>query len=332
VDPLTDLLAGPRARGAFTLRAQFEPPWSIDVQDDAPLTVVAVLTGTARLRHGGADEPLQGGDVAVVQGPQPYVVSDGEGTAPTVRILPGNRCVDLTGRPVAESMSHGLRTWGNAACGSDALLIGVYSAHGEVGRLLTRALPPWLVVRGDDHLGRVVALMGREIALDAPGQGSLLDRLLDVVLVSAIRSYATQSPGRPGSWLTTRDPLVTAALELMHEDSARGWTLESLARAVRGSRATLSRRFAAEVGEPPMGHLTRLRLAMAADLLSDPEATVASAARSVGYATPFALSAAFKRQFGASPRDFRAAANDLSQRTPSGPVPPTTHGRIRRSR
>ena len=80
--------------------------------------------------------------------------------------------------------------------------------------------------------------MGREIALDAPGQGSLLDRLLDVVLVSAIRSYAAESPGRPGSWLTTRDPLVTAALELMHEDPARGWTLESLARAVRGSRAS----------------------------------------------------------------------------------------------
>ena len=145
----------------------------------------------------------------------------------------------------------------------------------RVGRLLTRALPPWLVVRGDDHLGRVVALMGREIALDAPGQGSLLDRLLDVVLVSAIRSYATETPGRPGSWLTTRYPLVTAALELLHDDPARGWTLDSLARAVRGSRATLSRRFAAEVGEPPMGHLTRLRLALAADLLSDPEATVA---------------------------------------------------------
>lgn len=93
VDPLTDLLAGPRARGASTLRAQFEPPWSIDVQDDAPLTVVAVLSGTARLRlrHGDADEPLQPGDVAVVQGAQRYVVSDGKGTAPTVRILPGNR-------------------------------------------------------------------------------------------------------------------------------------------------------------------------------------------------------------------------------------------------
>jgi AraC-like DNA-binding protein len=317
VDPLADLLAGPRARGAFTLRAQFETPWSIDVQDDAPLTVIAVLTGTARLRLDGVDEPLRPGDVAVVQGPQAYVVSDGQGTAPTVQILPGNHCVDLDGRPVAESMSHGLRTWGNAAGGDDVLLIGVYSSVGEVGRLLTQALPPWLLVRGDSHVGEVIRLMGREIALDAPGQGSLLDRLLDVVLVSAIRSYATEAPGPSGSWLTTRDPLVTAALDLMHEDPTRRWTLESLARAIRGSRATLSRRFAAEVGEPPMGHLTRLRLAMAADLLSDPETTVASAARSVGYATPFALSAAFKRQFGASPSEYRRAAPEL----PTGASP-----------
>lgn len=309
VDPLTDLLAGPRARGAFTLRAQFDPPWGIDVRDDAPLAVVAVLTGAVRLRYGGCDEPLQAGDVAVVQQAERYAVSDADGSAPTVRILPGNRCVDLAGSPVAESMSHGLRTWGNAASGRDALLIGVYPSVGEVARLLTHALPPAFVVRGDSNVGDVVALMEREIAQDAPGQGSLLDRLLDVMLVSAIRSHATQASGSPSSWLTTRDPMVAAALDLLHQDAARSWTLDSLARAVRGSRATLSRRFAAEVGEPPMAHLTRLRLATAADLLRDPETTVTSVARRVGYATPFAFSAAFKRQYGTSPRDYRSAVN-----------------------
>lgn len=306
MDPLIDLLEGPRARGAFTLRAQFDPPWGIDVRDDAPLAVVAVLTGSARLGRDG-DEPLVPGDVAVVQGFGPYEVTDGAGTAPTVRILPGNECVDLAGRPVAESMSHGLRTWGNAGAGRDVLLIGVYPSVGEVGRLLVRALPPRLVVRGDQHVAGVVALMSREVALDAPGQGALLDRLLDVLLVSAIRAHAGQASGR--SWLTVRDPLVTHALTLLHEEPARGWTLDALAGAVGWSRATLSRRFGAEVGESPMGYLTRLRLAKGADLLlSDREATVASVAGRVGYATPFAFSAAFKRHFGASPRDFRVPA------------------------
>lgn len=308
MDPLAHLLGGLHAEGAFTLRAQFDPPWGIDVRDEAALTLIAVLSGSARLRHAGRDELLRAGDLALVQGAQPYVVSDAAGSSPTVRILPDNRCVDLAGRPVTESMSHGLRTWGNAGSGEDALLIGVYQSIGEVGRLLTRALPAALVVREERHVSDVVALMEREIAWDAPGQLSLLDRLLDVVLVGAVRSYAVRASGSPISYLTTRDALVAAALELMHGRLAHPWTLDSLARAAGGSRATLNRRFRAEIGQAPMSHLAGLRLATAADLLRDPEITIASAAHEVGYATPFALSTAFKRHFGVSPRDYRAEA------------------------
>ncbi len=307
MDPLTHLLSGLRAQGAFTLRAQFDPPWAIEVRDDAALTVIAVLSGSVRLRQDGTDEPLQTGDLALIQGATPYVVSDAHGTSPTVRILPGNQCVDLAGRPVAQSMSHGFRTWGNADSGRDALLIGVYESIGEVGRLLTRALPAAFIVREESRVSDVVALMEREIALDAPGQSGLLDRLLDVVLVGAVRSYALRAGASPISALTTRDALVGTALELMHAELARGWTLDSLARATGGSRATLNRRFKTTIGQPPMAYLTTIRLAMAADLLREPGTTVAQAAHAVGYATPFALSAAFKRQLGLSPRDYRTA-------------------------
>ena len=308
MDPLTHLLGGLRAQGAFTLRAQFDPPWGLSVRDGAALTVIATLTGRATLCHGGSEEQLQAGDLALVQGTQPYVVSDAHGSAPTVRILPDNRCVDLEGRPIAESMSHGLRTWGNASSGTDALLIGVYQSVGEVGRLLTRALPAALVVRGENQVSDVVALMEREIAWDGPGQLSLLDRLLDVVLVGTVRSYAARSNGSLLSWLTTPDTVVGTALELMHERLAHGWTLDSLARAANASRATLTRRFTAEIGRPPISYLTSLRLATAADLLRTSEATLAAVAHEVGYATPFALSTAFKRQFGLSPRSYRAHA------------------------
>jgi AraC-like DNA-binding protein len=61
------------------------------------------------------------------------------------------------------------------------------------------------------------------------------------------------------------------------------------------------------MGEPPMRYLTQWRLAVAADLLREPDATVASVARQVGYATPFALSTAFTRERGVSPSQHRAA-------------------------
>jgi AraC-like DNA-binding protein len=73
------------------------------------------------------------------------------------------------------------------------------------------------------------------------------------------------------------------------------------------ARATLARRFTDLVGEPPMGYLTSWRIALAADLLRDHERTLTSIARQVGYASPFALSTAFKRATGVSPAAHRAA-------------------------
>jgi hypothetical protein len=61
------------------------------------------------------------------------------------------------------------------------------------------------------------------------------------------------------------------------------------------------------VGEPPMSYLTSWRLALAADLLREPDATVGAVARQVGYGSAFALSAAFKRVRGVSPQEHRAA-------------------------
>ena len=72
------------------------------------------------------------------------------------------------------------------------------------------------------------------------------------------------------------------------------------------SRAALARRFTELVGEPPMAFLTGWRLALAADLLREPDTTIGAVARQVGYGSSFALSAAFKRVRGMSPQEYRA--------------------------
>ena len=79
-------------------------------------------------------------------------------------------------------------------------------------------------------------------------------------------------------------------------------------RAAGVSRAALARRFTDLVGEPPMSFLTGWRLALAADLLREPDATVGAVARQVGYGSPFALSTAFKRVHGVSPQQYRLKA------------------------
>src|SRR6266705_2409125 len=119
----------------------------------------------------------------------------------------------------------------------------------------------------------------------------------------------TLLPNRPlgRTDTTARVPTVAQAVRLLQESPAEAWTIGSLADQTRVSRATLARRFAEVVGQPPMEFLTEWRLTLAADLILDPRETVASVARTVGYGSPYALSAAFKRVRGVSPHEHRAA-------------------------
>ena len=137
----------------------------------------------------------------------------------------------------------------------------------------------------------------------------MLDRLLDLLLIASLRTWFTRADAEaPGWYRAYGDPVVGRALRLLHDSPAEPWTLQKLAAAASVSRASLARRFNELVGEPPMTFLTNWRIAVAADLLLEPGATVGSVARQVGYRSPFALSAAFKRVRGISPQQHRAAA------------------------
>jgi AraC-like DNA-binding protein len=152
-----------------------------------------------------------------------------------------------------------------------------------------------------------VALLAEELQHEGPGQEVVLDRLLDLLLITALRSWLDGPDARaPGWYAATGDPVVGPALRLLQHNPAHPWTVRDLAAKVGVSRAALARRFTELVGEPPIAYLTTWRLTLAADLLREPDATLASVARRVGYATPFALSAAFKRVRGVSPAEYRA--------------------------
>src|SRR5215216_6041969 len=142
VDALAGLLDGPRARNAFLLRTVFRPPWSVRVHDEAPLSVVAVVSGRAWIvPDDGVPVELAPGDVAVARGPVPYLLADDPATPPQVIIHPEQRCTTPDGEPLHEAMSLGVRTWGNDPHGTDVHLVGTYLFDGEVGRRLLNTLP-----------------------------------------------------------------------------------------------------------------------------------------------------------------------------------------------
>ncbi|MGW4227894.1 AraC family transcriptional regulator [Streptomyces sp. NPDC004980] len=308
MDALAGLLDGPRARGAFLLRMVMEPPWAVSVEDRAPLCLMSVTRGEAWIVPPDGTEPvlLTPGDIAVIRGPEPYTVADGPGTVPHARVGPGGVCGTLHGEPLAESMRLGVRTWGNAPDGATTLLVGTYLLDGEISRRLLDALPPLILLPSDDRSGPLLKLFEAEIAQDEPGQGVVLDRLLDLLLIAVLRTwFARPGAAAPAWYVALGDPVVGQALRHLQDEPARPWTVASLAARTGVSRAGLARQFTELVGEPPMAYLTGWRLALAADLLRETDATVETVARKVGYSGSFAFSAAFKRVRGVSPQEYR---------------------------
>src|ERR671915_1159101 len=310
MDAIAGLLDGPRAHEAFLLRCTLDPPWSIRVQDEAPLTVVAMFRGEAWIvPDGGERTVLRPGDVAIVLGPEPYTMADDPATPPQVVVHSGQHCTAPDGQELKMIGELGVRTWGNAPDGETVMLVGTYELEGEVSLRLLRALPQMLVLRDDEWDCPVLQLLAEEIVKDEPGQEAVLDRLLDLLLIAVLRAwFARPEAQAPARYRAYRDPVVRRALRLLHNNPAEPWTVASLARETGVSRAALARRFHELVGEPPVSFLTGWRIALAADLLLEPGATIGSVAHQVGYGSPFALSTAFKRVRGISPQQHRAAA------------------------
>ncbi len=308
VDAIAGLLDGPRAREAFLLCSLLEPPWSMRIEDQAPLTVMAVSRGSAVVIGDGGDgvERLGPGDVAIARGPDPYTLADDVDTPVQAVIGPGQVCSRPDGSPLIDMHDLGVRTWGNSPEGETVMLVGTYNLEGEVSRRLLRTLPPLIVLRSDEWDCPVIPLLADEVVKDDPGQEAVLDRLLDLLLIAALRAWFARSDA-PGWYRAYGDPAVGHALRLIHHDPATPWTVASLAHEAGVSRAALARRFHELVGEPPMTFLTSWRIALAADLLLEPGATIGSVAHQVGYGSPYALSSAFKRLRGVSPQQHRVA-------------------------
>lgn len=310
MDTLGGLLDAPRARGAFALRTVMSSPWSLRILAESPVTLIAGVSGELWVvPDEGEPVRIGPGDIAVTRAPDHYNVSDSPATSPIVVIHPGQRCCDLEGNSVLESMTHGIRTWGNDAEGSTVFLVGAYEHLSDISDRLLRALPPVLSISHADWDSPLVPLLCEEVVKDEPGQAAVLDRLLDLLLTAVLKAwFAKQDASRPEWWRSQGDRIVERALRIMHDDPAHPWTLDKLAAESGASRASLARRFHDLVGEPPMTFLKNWRMAMAADLLCQPDETVATVAEKVGYATPFAFSSAFKRVRGMSPQQHRASA------------------------
>ncbi|WP_086666783.1 AraC family transcriptional regulator [Lentzea kentuckyensis] len=302
MDAVSELLADVRARGAVFRQAVMRPPWALRMASGAPLTLATMLRGHAWIVPDRGEPALvRAGDVAVVRGDVPYVVADDPATTPTLEVTSADFCPTAVG---VESVRD--RTCGTPDDRATVLLSGAFERRGELSERLLRSLPPVLVVSAADTAYPSAEMLAEEVARDRPGHQLVLDRMLDLMLVSALRAWFDNPAADAPAWCRAlEEPVVGQALRLMHDAPAHPWTVANLAAEVGVSRAALARRFTASVGESPMAYLTNWRIALAADMLRETDHTVGSIARKVGYANAFALSVAFKRLRGTRPSDHR---------------------------
>lgn len=191
---------------------------------------------------------------------------------------------------------------------------GYLACSRSVSRPLFDALPR--IVRipiGDGPaLGLLRELLNvgvRESLALRPGAESMLAKLAELLFVQALRRYVETLPPDGSGWLAAiRDAHIGQALALLHDDPARDWSVDELARQVALSRSVLAERFATLVGEPPMQYLMRWRLALAARTLRTSGDAIARIATRSGYESQAAFSRAFRREFGVPPAAWRKAA------------------------
>ncbi|NJP25455.1 AraC family transcriptional regulator [Microbispora hainanensis] len=313
MDVLSDLLHRAHARNALVRQLIQRPPWALAFTGAPPLTVVAALGGHASVRLDGAGVApmrLAPGDIALIGGAHPHTIADDPSTPPQAVIHGSRKHVVGDGEAAAGAQrSLGPRTYGDGLPGATIMLRGACELRGQAGARLLGMLPPLAVVPAGPSTRAALDLLAAEVAPDEPGQDAVLHRLLDLVLVLALRAWCAGPGAAAPSWhRALADPAVGEALRLLHERPARRWTVAELAAGVGMSRAAFAARFRSMVGEPPLAYLTGWRMTLGADLLSDTDATIAAVAREVGYGDAFAFSVAFKRARGVSPSAWRRRA------------------------
>lgn len=180
------------------------------------------------------------------------------------------------------------------------MLVGNCEFGSPDAALLVPLLPQWVHVRGQHRLSTLVQLIADESRADRPAREIVTARLLEVLLIEALRSMASIAES-PGLARGLSDSKLAPALRWMHERPAFPWSIAQLAREAAMSRSAFFERFSRTVGMPPMEYLQAWRMAMAKQLLRQGELQIAEIAERVGYSSVSSFGVAFTRHVGVPP-------------------------------
>ena len=304
-DPLSEVIALLQPRTVFSKRISGAGRWGVRYAPFGQPSFCAVLEGGCRLAvDGHRPLTLEAGDFVLLPATPGFTMSGFDPVTP-VHIDP-----KLTPAPSAE-VRHGRR-----GGRPDVRLLGGYFVFDSPDSALLVSLLPALVhVRGVERLSVLVRLVGEEAIERRSGRDLVLTRLVEVLLIEALRSMPGDD-APPGLLRGLADARVAPAIRQMHGQIARSWTVAALARTAALSRSAFFERFMRIVGLPPMEYMLAWRMAVAKDLLRRQDLGITEVAERVGYGSASTFSTAFSRHVGLPPSRYAAGVAAPNESSP----------------
>lgn len=297
-DPLSEVITLLRPRAVFSKRISGAGRWAVRYSRFDQPSFCAVIEGSCLLAVDGERSlSLEAGDFVLLPATPGFTMSSFDPAIPE-HIDP-----KLTRAPTGE-VRHGRR----GGSPDVRMLGGSFVFESPDAALWVSLLPALVHVRGIERLATLVRLVGEESLENRPGRDLVLARLVEVLLIEALRA-SSNSDVPPGLLRGLATPQLAPALRQMHTHLTRSWTVAQLAKTAALSRSTFFERFTRTVGLPPMEYLLAWRMAVAKDLLRQGHGIADVAAR-IGYGSASTFSTAFSRHVGQSPSRFARAPED----------------------
>ena len=310
-DVLGRLLERTRLRGRVYCQSARFAPWGLRMDASGEAIFHLVTAGACWLFVGNERRQLTRGDLVLLP----------RGSAHALGDHPRSKRVNLSDWLAAPRDGGATARTDQARGVETKILCGVYEFEVFGARHPVWGLLPEVVhissdeTREPSEIASTIAALAREYERSARGCSVVVSRLLDVLFVQILRTWSDEQPAGGAGWIgALRDTTLARALSALHQELGASWDVGKLARAAGTSRATLTRRFIAELGEPPLTYLRRARMQDAARRLHQGDEPLASVAQAVGYASEFAFNRAFHQEFGQPPGAYRRQARGTNIR------------------
>ena len=296
MDPLSDVFTTLEVRMAVFGQIEYGAPWGLRWPVGHHMFGM-ILRGECWLNAGNGEVALSGGDCFLMSGRTGFVIRD----------EPSTKTIDV--EKVFGDIDRKRRYGGKGR--TMTMISGCFLFDPAFSKPMLDMLPPVIHVKADEMKAATLQTTIRQIAAeiqdDSAGSRIIVNRLVDIFFLQAIRFFAAQH-GESSSWLqAVADPQIGRALTALHRDVGHRWTVEELADAGGMSRAAFALRFKQLLGETPLEYLTRWRMYKATRLLRDPRRKLLQIANVLGYESDGAFNRAFKRMHGVSAGEYRHA-------------------------